>query len=109
MAEQTAISGSHDDGGKLVLRVVLGVLILFHGAAKILSGPAFILGAAVRFIHYALFQGTLLSPHYYVVDSLVCLAAGFLGFQSERARQMVTQYRWINVRYGAMRWRRKPP
>jgi hypothetical protein len=100
------------------------VTIILGGGAAALSGRAvaatwrpwwqvvtyaFILGAAVRFFHYALFQGTLLSPHYYVVDSLVCLAAGFLGFQSERARQMVTQYRWINVRYGAMRWRRKPP
>lgn len=70
---------------------------------------AFILGAAVRFIHYALFGGTLVSPHYYLVDSLICLTAAFLGFRVERARQMVTQYRWINGRHGPMRWRRKAP
>ena len=28
-----------------------------------------VLGVAVRFIHFALFDGTLLSPHYYLVDT----------------------------------------
>jgi hypothetical protein len=100
------------------------VTIILGGGAAALAGRAvaatwrpwwqvvtysLILGAAVRFIHYALFAGTLISPHYYVVDSLVCLAAAFLGFQAERTRQMVTQYRWINSRSGPMRWRRKAP
>ena len=33
-----------------------------------------ILGAAVRFIHFALFESTFLSLHYYLVDFAVCLA-----------------------------------
>ena len=33
------------------------------------SRYSFILGAAVRFIHFSLFDGTLLSAHYYLVDS----------------------------------------
>lgn len=66
------------------------------------------LGAAVRFIHFALFEGTLLSVHYYAVDTLVCLAFGFLGFQTARARRMVAQYPWINAPVGPLRWRRKP-
>jgi hypothetical protein len=70
---------------------------------------ALILGGAVRFFHYALFGGTLLSLHYYLVDCAVCLGAGLLGFQAERVRQMVSQYRWINDRNGPMRWRRRPP
>jgi hypothetical protein len=68
-----------------------------------------ILGGAVRFIHFALFGGTLLAPHYYVVDSAVCMASGFAGFQAARAAQMVTQYRWINQPGGWLRWRRKAP
>ncbi len=68
-----------------------------------------ILGAAVRFIHFSLFGGTLLSLHYYAVDSAVCLAAGFFGFRVARATQMVTQYRWINAPDGALGWRRKEP
>jgi hypothetical protein len=54
-----------------------------------------ILGLAVRFFHFALFDGTMLSLHYYVVDTSVCLVIGLLGFRGKRARQMVTQYGWI--------------
>ena len=68
-----------------------------------------ILGAVVRFIHFSLFGGTLLSLHYYAVDSAVCLIAGFFGFRAARAAQMVTQYRWINTPDGPLGWRRKEP
>jgi hypothetical protein len=67
-----------------------------------------ILGGAVRFIHFSLFDGTLLSLHFYVVDAAVCLVIGILGFRVARAAQMVRQYGWINEADGAMRWRRKP-
>jgi predicted permease len=70
---------------------------------------ALILGLAVRFIHFSLFGGTLLSPHYYLVDSLVCLALGLLGFRTARVAQMIRQYRWINEAEGRMRWRRRTP
>jgi hypothetical protein len=66
------------------------------------------LGAGVRFIHFALFDGTLLSIHYYAVDTMVCMAFGFAGFQAARARRMVTQYPWINEPDGPLRWRHKP-
>jgi len=100
------------------------VTVILGGGAAALTGRAvaatwrpvwqvlaymFILGLAVRFFHYALFGGTLLSLHYYLVDTLVCLIAGFLGFRTERARQMVTQYSWINGRAGPLYWRRKSP
>jgi hypothetical protein len=68
-----------------------------------------VLGAVVRFFHMALFGGTLLSPHYYVVDTLVCLAFGFAGFRATRARQMLRQYGWINESAGPMRWRSRAP
>jgi hypothetical protein len=66
-----------------------------------------ILGAAVRFFHFALFEGTLLSPQFYAIDTVVCLAFGFLGFRVTRAAQMTTQYRWINSRAGLLRWTRR--
>ena len=66
-----------------------------------------ILGLAVRFIHFALFEGTLLSPQFYAVDTIVCLIFGFLGFRATRVGQMTTQYSWINHRAGFMRWRRR--
>ncbi len=98
------------------------VTIVLGGGAAVLAGRAvagtwrpwwqvvvytLILGGAVRFIHFALFGGTLLSLHYYAVDSAVCLIGGLLGFRAARVSQMVTQYRWINVSDGPLRWRRK--
>ena len=71
------------------------------------AGYMLILGAAVRFMHFALFEGTLLSLHYYLVDTIVCLIFGFLGFRVTRVAQMTTQYGWINVRAGFLRWARR--
>lgn len=68
-----------------------------------------LLGLAVRFIHYSLFEGTLLSLHFYLVDTAVCLIAGLLGFRTERTGQMISHYRWINEPAGLLRWRRKVP
>jgi len=108
----------HSFGVFILVTVILG------GGAAALSGRgiaatwrpwgqvvaySFILGGAVRFIHFALFHGTLLSLHYYLVDSAVCLMFALLGFRLTRAAQMVTQYRWLNVPDGPLRWRRKPP
>lgn len=66
-----------------------------------------ILGAAVRFIHFALFEGTLLSLQFYAVDTVVCLIFGYLGFRVTRVAQMTTQYAWINTRAGLLRWTRR--
>jgi hypothetical protein len=66
-----------------------------------------ILAGAVRFIHYALFEGTLLTLHYYLVDAAVVLAIGALGFRYYRARQMATQYRWLYERTGPFSWRER--
>lgn len=68
-----------------------------------------ILAAAVRFIHYALFGGTLLTLHYYLVDAAVLFLIGSLGFRYRRARQMTTQYRWLYERTGPFSWRERNP
>jgi hypothetical protein len=106
------------------LGVFVLVTIVLGGGASWLAGRAvaatwrpwwqvviymLILGTAVRFIHFSLFGGTLLSPHYYAVDTAVCMIAGFFGFRAARAAQMVTQYRWINAPDGMLGWRRREP
>jgi len=102
--------------------VFLLVSVLLGGGAAWLAGRAIaatwrprwhvafymlILTVAVRFLHFALFEATLLSVHYYLVDLGVCLGLGWLGFRATRAAQMVTQYRWINARSGAFSWSRR--
>ena len=64
-----------------------------------------LLGLAVRFIHFFLYQGVFLSLHYYLVDAAVCLIVGLLSFRLTRVRQMVTCYNWINRRSGPLTWR----
>jgi hypothetical protein len=75
----------------------------WHVAAYML-----LLGVAVRFIHFALFEGTLLSAQFYAVDTVVCLIFGFLGYRATRVAQMTTQYAWINRRAGFLGWTRHP-
>ena len=74
-----------------------------------LVGFVVILSAAVRFIHYALFGGTLLSMQYYLFDLAVLFCLAGLGFQLTRTRQMVDQYSWLYERSGLLGWRQRSP
>ena len=65
------------------------------------------LAAAVRFFHYALFGGTFLSLHYYVVDLAVVAGMAALSHRFHRARLMTRQYRWLYERTGPLTWREK--
>jgi len=91
-----------DNAGPFVL-----VTVLLGGGAAWQAGRAiaqtwrpwwqavlymFGLGAAVRFIHYALFDGSLLSLPGYALDTAVAIGCAALGFRIARARQMARQY-----------------
>jgi hypothetical protein len=105
-----------DDG----LRVFVILTVIIGGGAAFLAGRGLarswkpfwrvyfymaLLAAAVRFFHYALFDGNLLSLYYYLVTYAVMLAAGVLGFRAMRTTQMVTQYRWLYERTSPLTWR----
>jgi len=92
--------------------VFLLVTVLLGGGAAWLAGRAIaqtwrpwwsivvymlILGLAVRFIHYALFDGTLVSLHYYAVDSAVAILFAGLGFHLTRRSQMARQYGFLDT------------
>jgi hypothetical protein len=98
------------------------VTVMLGGSAALLAGRAIaaawrpwwhvavsmlLISAAARFLHFALFGGTLLSLPSYVLDAAVCLLFGFLGFRLMRVSQMVTSYDWINERAGVFAWRRR--
>ncbi len=63
------------------------------------------LAAALRFFHYALFNGTLLSAHYFLVDLAVLVLATVLGYRLMRTQQMTTQYPWLYERAGPLSWK----
>lgn len=66
-----------------------------------------LLTCATRFIHYALFSGTLLTGWYFLVDFLVVLAIGFYARRYTRARQMARQYPFLFERRGVSGWGRR--
>ncbi|MEO5323856.1 hypothetical protein PV773_11095 [Mesorhizobium sp. CC13] len=65
------------------------------------------LGIGVRFIHHALFGGTMFSLQYYVVDTIVLLIFATLGYKYTRTNQMVKQYHWLYEKASPLSWRPK--
>jgi hypothetical protein len=64
-----------------------------------------LLGCAVRFVHFALFEGTLISPASYGADTLYLLILSAAAWRVTRAAQMATQYYWLYERTGPFTWR----
>jgi putative oxidoreductase len=63
----TPVTVASADAGKLLLRLTLGILILLHGIAKVVGGPAFIVGLVEKmglpgFFGYAVYLGEVLAP-----------------------------------------------
>lgn len=73
-------SSTSDDLGKLVLRVTLAVLILFHGVAKLTGGVGFIAGLLEKSglppaLAYLVFVGEVLAPILVLVGAWTRLGA----------------------------------
>ena len=64
-----------------------------------------LLGVGVRFIHHALYGGTMFSLQYYVVDTIILFIFGWIAYRFTRAGQMATQYGWLYERTGPFSWR----
>ena len=99
---------------------VLFVTLVLGGGCALLAGRAIAstwrsiwvaaaamipMGLAVRFVHFALFNETLLMPRTYAVETLILMAIAGLSFQRTRARQMVSQYYWLYEPSGPLSWR----
>jgi hypothetical protein len=72
-----------------------------------LVGYMLLLGAGVRFVHFALFEATLLSLPSYLADTVFLAAVGCLSWRFTRTNQMVTQYSWLYERSGPLTWRER--
>ena len=66
------------------------------------------LGMAVRFIHFALFEGTLFSLRFYLVDTVVLLAIVYVSWRMARAKAMARQYAFAFEKTSPLTWRRLP-
>lgn len=74
-----------------------------HPAA--LVGYIALLACAVRFLHFALAGGSLLTLWYWSVDYLILLAIAALSYRIRRVSQMTTQYFWLYHRTSPLTWR----
>jgi len=98
----------------------LGVTVVMTGFAAYMTGQALgagwkpfwqllaycaLLGAAARFLEFALVGGELFSPSGYVAGTIVLTAIGAFAFRLSRARKMVNQYPWLYRRHGLFGWR----
>ena len=72
-----------------------------------LVGFLLLLGIAVRFIHHALFDGTMFTLQYYIVDTVVLMALGIIGYRYTRTNQMTTQYSWLYEKASLLSWKDK--
>ena len=111
------MNGLYESESMLQVLLVTGVI---GGGAAWLTGQAIaatwrpfwhvvlytlLLGCAVRFVHFALFEATLLSPASYGADTLYLLILNALAWRTTRAAQMATQYYWLYERTGPFTWR----
>lgn len=85
---------SHDDAGKLLLRLAVGGLMLFHGLHKLLDGVGGISGMLVAkglpgFIAYGVLVGEVVAPCLLILGVLTRPAALVLAFTMVVARLMV--------------------
>jgi hypothetical protein len=106
-----------------VLQVVLVTGVIGGGAAWLAGqaiaqtwrpfwhviGYVLLLGAAVRFVHFALFEADLLAPLSYAADTAFLLCLGSLGWRVTRTSQMATQYAWLYERTSPVSWRERSP
>jgi putative oxidoreductase len=84
MAAPKASTDGAADFGKLVLRVTLGVLMLLHGIAKVIGGPASILGLVEKAglppsLGYLVYVGEVLAPLLVIAGLWTRAAAGAIA------------------------------
>jgi hypothetical protein len=100
----------------LVLTLIMGGGAAFMAGRSLARGwrPIWVpilymlpLGAALRFLHFALFGTQLTSLHYFITDTLILVVACLIGYQLTRTNQMADQYPWLYERTGPFSWRQK--
>ena len=66
------------------------------------------LALGVRFLHFALFEQSLLTLPGLIADAVVTIGMALGGFRWRRAEQMSSQYYWLYERTSPLTWREKP-
>jgi len=92
----------HPDAGKLILRLTFGILVMFHGVAKILHGTQWISAileakGIPAFIAYGVFAGEIIAPIFIILGFLTRPAALIYAFNIVIATLLVGMERFLTV------------
>ncbi|MGG7516556.1 DUF6867 family protein [Allorhizobium undicola] len=108
-----------DTGVRMVLRllvVLLGFWTAWRTGKAVAEGwgvyaqaviYTLLLCLAMRFLHYALFQGPMLDGFYYLIDAVTLLAFATAGYRVRRTGQMVHNYYWLYEKTSPFSWKKK--
>lgn len=74
-----------EDLGKLILRVGIGIMMLFHGIDKALNGVSFLEGMFASyglpsFVAYGVYVGEILAPILIIIGLLTRISAAVIAF-----------------------------
>ena len=97
------------DLAKLLLRISLGMLILFHGIHKLIygiSGVEAILTAhgLPVFFAYGVYMGELIAPIFIILGLYARVAAGVLVFNMLAAIYLAYGFSFTTSKYGGLAW-----
>jgi hypothetical protein len=73
--------------------------------AYVVVGAMLLMGFAVRFFHFALFEEVLFAPLSYLFETACLMVVALTAWRATRARQMVRQYYWLYESNGPLGWR----
>ncbi|WP_377290438.1 DUF6867 family protein [Rhizobium sp. SG2393] len=93
-------------GGWTAWRTGKSVAEAWQGTTTLLI-YTLLLGVAIRFIHHALFNGTMFSLQFYVVDTVILLLFAVAGFRFYRTKQMTNNYYWLYEKASPFSWKSK--
>ena len=90
-------SSAAADAGKLLLRVTLGAMMLFHGIAKVMEGPAGIVGLVEKAglpgpFGYLVYVGEVLAPLLLIVGLWTRAAAAVIAINMVVAVYLVHRH-----------------
>lgn len=97
------------DLAKLLLRVSLGILILFHGIHKVIhgiSGIKAMMASSVfpTFFAYGVFVGELIAPIFIILGLYARVAAGVLAFNMFVAIYLAYGFSLTLAKHGGISW-----
>ena len=96
-----------NDIAKLILRVSLGVLILFHGVHKLIDGlggvPSMVVRAGLpEFLSYGVYIGELIAPIFIILGLYARVASVVLTFNMLMAIILAYGFSFSLTKYGAL-------